>query len=150
MRGTGLSRPSCLILNLQNMSEREQSLGLESFQEEIHQIVEKIKDKDATAADIADVSQLTSKEMDLWNLYKDILKIIVSADEKKRDELLKLVDKLKNDGGYTPIDKTRHNFVGWINNRNPFPYAYAAKVYSMDKIKQKYAEDIELYLGIKV
>jgi hypothetical protein len=128
-----LSTPEEDLDEVRLIIKEERRKMLEVFRVEIKNIVERMKVKDGTVAEVENVGELDESDMDLWRYYQDILVAIENLDvksgkEKIEESLDSLLDKtmiLNNKVSAVIMDKTNKDrnskkaFAGWLNNRNP-------------------------------
>lgn len=110
-------------------------VALESFRMEIKSIVEKIKEKDATAASIQDTIQLDNGDLLIWEQFKGLLREIQKINSKELTDTIKaeltallqqcvdLDQKVQLSIAHAKATgkESKIYFGAWLNNKNPLP-----------------------------
>ena len=138
------------------------------FQNELGRIVRMIGTEDETALDIKNPHELDEDDMQLWQETKDLLLAVDGLeaidDQKQVNEQLYALSKramslqdavtVASNDVKRNSSTTKHNFYGWLNNRNPLSVISMGK-YMLDKkgplaaveyVKNKLRQEIGMYV----
>ncbi len=141
------------------MPEHQESeiIRLESFWMEIKSIIEKIKEKDATAASIQDTAQLDSEDLLIWEQFKSILREIQKINNKEladtiKAELVALLQRCVELDQKVQLSiahakaagkESKIYFGAWLNNKNPLPKIQNAHTKFDEKGKKAAVQNLQ-------
>lgn len=141
------------------MSEHHEPeiIRLESFRMEIKNIVEKIKEKDATAASVHDTAQLDEEDLLIWEQFKSILREIQKIDSQELADMIKTelailfqhcveLDRkvqLSIVAAKAAGKESKIYFGAWLNNKNPLPKIQNARTRFDEKGKKAAVQNLQ-------